>query len=464
MANTHDLIVIGSGPGGYVAALHASKAGLRVACIEKEKLGGVCLNIGCIPSKALLKSAEYANTARHLSDYGIDVGEVSVDFEKVIARSRKVSATSERGVKYLFKKGKIDLHEGTATITGPNTVSVSGSKPAELSASHIIVATGARPRWFPGMEPDGEKILTYREAIVRTQQPKSVVILGAGAIGLEFAYFMNAMGTEVTLVEGQDRLAPLEDAEVSKHLAKALKKLGITIKTGTFCKGVTTTDEGTQVTLAPAGSDETEVINAEITLLALGVRPNVEELGLEDVGVVLENGFIQTDSSCKTSVPSIYAIGDVAGAPCLAHKASAEAHVAVHSILGHGARPVDPNLIPSGIFTVPQVASVGKTQEQLEAEGTPFEIGQFNFAANGKNRGTGHTDGFVKILVAPDTEEILGAHIIGHDATELLSEVVLAMATELDGTSFLEAIHSHPISGEAVMEAMAEAIGVGVHS
>ena len=464
MANTHDLIVIGSGPGGYVAALQASKAGLRVACVEKEKLGGVCLNIGCIPSKALLKSAEYANTARHLADYGIEVGDVRVDFEKVVARSRKVSATSEKGVKYLFKKGKIDLHVGTARLTGPNSVSVSGDSPADLSADHIIVATGARPKWFPGMEPDGEKILTYREAIVRTQCPESVVILGAGAIGLEFAYFMNAMGSKVTLVEGQDRLAPLEDKEISKHLGKALKKMGIAIKTGTFCKGVTATDSGTQVTLAPAGSDETEVLESEITLLALGVRPNVEDLGLEDLGVALENGFIRTDNDCRTTIPSIYAIGDVAGAPCLAHKASAEAHVAVHSILGHSSRPVDPNLIPSGIFTVPQVASVGQTQEQLEASGTPFQIGQFNFAANGKNRGTGHTDGFVKILVDPATEEILGAHIIGQDATELLSEVVLAMATELDGTSFLEAIHSHPISGEAVMEAMAEALGVGVHS
>jgi dihydrolipoamide dehydrogenase len=464
MAFTHDLIVIGSGPGGYVAALLASKQGLNVACVEKGNLGGVCLNIGCIPSKALLKSAEYANTARHLSDYGINVGEVQVDFPKVIARSRKVSATSEKGVKYLFKKGKIDLHVGTARLTGPNAVQVTGEKETELSAPHIIVATGARPKWFPGMEPDGEKILTYKEAIVRTEQPESAVILGAGAIGLEFAYFLNAMGTQVTLVEGQDRLAPLEDAEISKHLAKSLKKQGITLRTSTFCKGVKATKTGTETTISPAGTQDTEVLKADMTLLALGVRPNVENIGLEQVGVALDGGFIQTDAQCRTSVASIFAIGDVAGAPCLAHKASAEAHVAVHAILGHTTQPVDPNLIPSGIFTVPQVASVGKTQEQLEAAGTPFKLGKFNFAANGKNRGTGHTEGFVKVLVDPEYEEILGAHILGQDATELLSELVLAMATEIDGSSFLQAIHAHPISGEAVMEAVAEAIGVGVHS
>jgi len=464
MAHTHDLIVIGSGPGGYVAALQASKAGLNVACVEKGKLGGVCLNIGCIPSKALLKSAEYANTARHLDDYGIQVGEVKVDFEKVIARSRKVSATSEKGVKYLFKKGKIDLHVGTARLVDANTVAVTGEKDTEISAPHIIVATGARPKWFPGMEPDGKRILTYKEAIVRTEQPKSVVILGAGAIGLEFAYFYNAMGSDVTLVEGQDRLAPLEDAEISKQLGKALRKQGITIKTGHFCKGVEATKKGTKTKIAPAGTEDIEVLEAEVTMLALGVRANIENIGLEEVGVKTEAGFIVTNDTQQTSVPNIYAIGDVAGAPCLAHKASADAHVAVHSILGHTSRPVDPNLVPSGIFTVPQVASVGKTQEELDASSTPYEVGRFNFAANGKNRGTGHTEGFVKVLIDPEYEEILGAHIIGHDATELLSELVLAMSAELDGTSFLEAIHSHPISGEAVMEAVAEALGVGVHA
>lgn len=459
MSTHYDVVVIGAGPGGYVAALQAARLGLKVACIEKDRLGGVCLNVGCIPSKALLKSAEYANTARHLSDWGIEVGEVKVDFPAIVQRSRKVADTSEKGVKFLFKKRGVQAIYGTARLASPSEVVVtSDDGETTLTANHVIVATGARARWFDGMEVDGDKVQTYKEAIVSQEQPDSIIVLGAGAIGLEFAYFFNAMGTKVTLIEGADRICPLEDAEVSKTLHRSLKKQGIDIKTGTFCKSAKPAADGAEVVL----SDGT-VLQADRVLLALGVRPNVEGLGLEDLGVSMNGGFIRVNSSFQTSVPGVYAIGDVSGPPCLAHKAIAEAHLCVDRIAGHHAPDLDPLAMPSGIYCVPQVASLGHTEDHLKANKIPHKVGKYPFAANGKNRGTGHTEGFVKVLVDPEYGELLGAHLIGDNATELLAELVVARRGEVDALTFARTIHAHPTSSEAVLEAMSEALEIGVH-
>jgi dihydrolipoamide dehydrogenase len=308
------------------------------------------------------------------------------------------------------------------------------------------------------MEVDGEKVQTYKEAIVSQVQPDSLIVLGAGAIGLEFAYFFNAMGTKVTLIEGADRICPLEDAEVSKALHRSLKKQGIEIKTSTMCSSAKATADGAEVVLADGST-----LTADRVLLALGVRPNVEGLGLEDLGVALDKGFIHVDSSYRTSVPGIYAIGDVAGPPCLAHKAIAEAHLCVERIAGHSAPDLDPLAMPSGIYCVPQVASMGHTEDQLKAQNIPYKVGKYPFAANGKNRGTGHTEGFVKVLVDPEYGELLGAHLIGDNATELLAELVLARRGEVDALTFARTIHAHPTSSEAVLEAMSEALGIGVH-
>jgi dihydrolipoamide dehydrogenase len=459
MSERYDLVVIGAGPGGYVAALQAARLGLKVACIEKDRLGGVCLNVGCIPSKALLKSAEYANTARHLGDWGIEVGEVKVDFPGIVQRSRKVADTSEKGVRFLFKKRGVTAIFGTAKILAAGRVQVSTEDGEQtLECTNIIVATGARARWFDGMVVDGERVQTYKEVIVSQEQPGSIIVLGAGAIGLEFAYFFNAMGTTVTLIEGAERICPLEEPEVSKALHRSFKKQGITIKTSTMCSGAAATAEGAEVMLADG-----ETLSADRVLLALGVRPNTEDLGLEDLGIALHKGFIQVDSSFCTSVPGIYAIGDVAGPPCLAHKAIAEAHLCVERIAGHTAPDLDPLNMPSGIYCVPQVASVGHTEGSLKEQGIPYTVGKYPFAANGKNRGTGATEGFVKVLIDPEFGELLGAHLIGDNATELLAELVLAKRGEVDALTFARTIHSHPTSSEAVLEAVSEAIGVGVH-
>ncbi|MBK9648617.1 MAG: dihydrolipoyl dehydrogenase [Deltaproteobacteria bacterium] len=455
-----DVLVIGSGPGGYVAAIRAAQLGLSAACVEKDRLGGVCLNWGCIPSKALLKSAEYAQTARHLSDYGVNVGEVTIDFPKVIKRSRGVADRSEKGVKFLFKKYGVTSISGTGRLVAAGEVEVTAAdgKTERHQAKHIIVATGARSRTFPGLTPDGERILTSREAIVLDKLPASAIVLGAGAIGLEFAWFWRQMGVKVTLVEGAPQIAPVEDAELADALAKHFTKEGVQIKTGAFCEKVERVGDGTRVTLKDGG-----VIEADITLLALGVAANIEDLGLEQLGVATNRGFIVVDRSCRTNVPGVYAIGDVAGPPMLAHKASAEAHICVERIAGRHVPDLDRDTLPAGTYCQPQIASVGRTEAALKAAGVDYKVGRFPFAANGKSRGTGHTEGFVKVLIGAKYGEILGAHIFGYDATELLANVVMAKSGEVDAETFLHTIHNHPTAGEAVMEAVAEALGVSVH-
>ena len=457
---TVDVAVIGAGPGGYVAAIRARLNGLSAVCIEKERLGGVCLNWGCIPSKALLKSAEHAIFLREeAAEFGFTVGEVGVDFKKVVARSRKVADQSERGVRSLFKKYGVQSLAGTAKIAGPGRVIVQSSAgETEVIAKHVIVATGARARQIPSIPVDGERILTYREAIVLDRLPESIIVLGSGAIGCEFAWFYSAFGSKVTLVEGADRLVPLEDHEVSAELATAFKKRGIEIHTGRFVKQAARDGDGVVVTLA----DGTE-LRATHCLSALGVQPNSEGLGLETVGATIgQGGFIDHDSSFRCGAQT-YAIGDVAGPPALAHTAYMEAHVCVDRIAGKHAADVDYANMPAATYCQPQIASVGLTELEAKRRGLAFTVGKFPFAANGKARGTGHTSGFVKVLVGTKYGEILGAHIIGHDASELLPNFVMARGAEVTAEHFLHTVHTHPTLGEAMYEAVAVAINQSCH-
>jgi dihydrolipoamide dehydrogenase len=454
-----DLIVIGAGPGGYPAAIRGAQLGLRTACVEKERLGGVCLNWGCIPSKALLKTAELAHKIRHADDFGLSAGPLTIDFAKVIARSRKVADRFQKGVAGLFKKYKVTSIAGTARLSAPNTVVITSAEGERtLTATHIVLATGARARSFPTMRPDGERVLTYREAIVLDQQPPSVVILGAGAIGMEMAYFWHAMGTSVTVVEGMDEVLPIEDRECGREVHKAYEKSGITVRCGVKVESVARDGDGCAVTLVGG-----EVLRAHTVLLALGIAPNTE--GLAESGVRLDKrGFIEIDTSHRTSVAGVYAVGDCCnGGPALAHVATRQAHVVVERIAGLHVPDVDYTALPSCTYCQPQVASVGRTEEALKAAGVAYNVGKFPFAANGRSQGAGTPEGFVKVLVDPKTGELLGAHIVGADATELIGEVVLARAGELTAEWVAHTMHAHPTASEAVMEAVAGALGVGVH-
>lgn len=461
MSTDYDLLVIGAGPGGYPAAIRGAQLGLKTACVEKELLGGVCLNWGCIPSKALLKTAEFANKIRHSEDFGLTTGELGIDFEKVVARSRKVSTRFNRGVKSLFKKYGVTNISGTATLVAPGQVKITSSKGEQtLTAKHIVIATGARARVFPGMEPDGTHILTYREAIVRDAKPASLIVLGAGAIGMEFAYFMNAMGVEVTVVEGQPQILPLEDAETAAVVEKSFKKSGITFHTGAFVDTVAREGDGCVVTLKDGQS-----LKAEVVLLALGVTPNSDNVGLDNVGINTDGrGFITVDKNHQTNVPGIYAVGDVCSVgPALAHTATRQAHVVVERIAGLHVPDIDYTAMPSATYCQPQIASVGYTEKAARAEGLEFSVGKFPFLANGRMQGAGTPDGFVKVLVGKKYGEILGAHIVGADATEMITEFVLARNNELDAESLLETVHAHPTASEAMLEAVADAMGVSVH-
>jgi dihydrolipoamide dehydrogenase len=456
-----DLVVIGAGPGGYPAAIRGAQRGLSTLCIEKELLGGVCLNWGCIPSKALLKTAELAHKIRHSDDFGLETGELNIDFAKVIARSRKVSKRFNRGVGSLFKKYGVTRMEGTARITGPNTVEVTSSAGTEtVTAKHIVVATGARARTFPSIQPDGKRILTYREAIVHDQAPGKVVVLGGGAIGMEFAYFWNGMGADVTVVEGQSHVLPLEDEECAAVVAKAYKKAGVDVRTGVFVDNVARDGDGCIVTLQGG-----ETLACDIVLVALGVTPNTDDIGLDTVGVRTDaRGFIEVDSSYRTNVAGIYAVGDVCNlGPALAHTATRQAHVCVERIAGHHAPDVDYDNMPSCTYCQPQVASVGLTEKAAKAKGLSYSVGKFPFLANGRSQGAGTPDGFVKVIVDDTYGEILGAHIVGADATEMISEFVLAKSSESTAELIANTVHAHPTASEAMMEAVAESLGVSVH-
>lgn len=460
-----DVVVIGAGPGGYVAAIRASQLGLKTICVESEHLGGICLNWGCIPTKALLKNAEYMHFLNHAGDFGFQLKGVDVNFAKVVERSRGVANQMSNGIGFLFKKYKVQHVVGFGTVKNPGTVEVkdkSGSVTDTIAAKHIIIATGARPRMFPGIDVDREVVITSREAMVPKSIPKSLVVMGAGAIGVEFAYFYNAFGTKVTIIEMMKNILPIEDIDVSKELERHYRKASIDLLTETRVLSAKKSGKGAEIVIQKKdGSQET--LKADLALNAIGIQANLEDLGLEQNGVKIERGFIVIDKYCKTNVPGIYAIGDVAGPPWLAHKASAEGLVVAESIAGHHSDGVDYTSIPGCTYCQPQVASIGLTEEKAKAAGHEIKVGKFPFTANGKAHGIGEAKGFVKLIFDAQYGELLGAHLIGPDVTEMIAELGLARALEATGPMIFKTIHSHPTLSEAVMEAAAVAFDECVH-
>ena len=469
--SSYDVVVVGTGPGGYETAIRATQLGFKTAVIEKNKLGGVCLNIGCIPTKALLKSAELMAYATHLADYGLTLdGTITPDFSKVIERSRGVADKMNKGVQFLMKKNKIDVIFGHGKLLGGGKIDVQPSenmdgetqgKAQTVEAKHIILATGARAREIPPLPPDGEKIIDYKTAMLQTTPPKRLAIAGAGAIGVEFAYFYHNMGTEVTIIEVLDRIVPIEDKDVSRELARSFKKAGIKVMTGASVQGVDTSGKVLKVTVKTKKGEET--IECDQVLSAVGVVGNVENLGLENLGIETDRGSIVTDEFGRTNVESVYAIGDVAGPPWLAHKASHEGILCVEKIAGHEVRPMNKNNIPGCTYCQPQIASVGYTEEKAKEAGFEVKVGKFPFTASGKASAAGNNEGFVKVIYDAQYGEFLGCHIIGHDATELIAEAVTARELETTYHEILEAIHPHPTLSEAVMEATRAAIGASIN-
>jgi len=465
MAKEFDVCVIGTGPGGYVAAIRAAQLGFKTAVVEKRFLGGVCLNIGCIPTKALLRSAEVFESIAHASDYGIDVKDYTANFEGMVKRSRNVADKMSKGVKFLMKANDIEVLNGTGVFKSEKELAVQddeGKEKETVKAKHFIIATGARPRQLPNLEIDGKMIIDSEKAMQLEKQPKKLVIVGGGAIGVEFAYFYNSIGTEVTLVELQKTLVPVEDADVGKELGKIYKKKGVNVMTDSSVEKVEKKGKGVKVTIKTSkGSEEVE---ADMVLSAVGVVGNVENIGLEKAGVETKKGDIVVDKSTyKTSADNIYAIGDVIGAPWLAHKASHEATVLAEQLAGENPHPVRYDNIPGCTYCEPQVASVGMTEKQAKDEGYDIMIGKFPFSASGKAAGLGHEEGFVKVVFDKKYGEWLGCHMIGSHVTELIAEAVVARDLETTGHEIISAVHPHPTMSEAVMEAVAEAYGEGVH-
>lgn len=462
----YDLIVIGSGPGGYVAAIRAAQLGMNTAVIEKESLGGICLNWGCIPTKALLKSAQVFEYIQHAEEYGIKVGNSKADFTAMIQRSRSVADGMSKGVQFLMRKNKIAVIQGTGALVPGNKVSVAGAdgKTTEYSAKHIIVATGGRAKHLPNLPIDGEKVIDYRKAMTLEKQPKSMVVVGAGAIGVEFAYFYRALGTEVTIVEFLEQgLLPREDSDVSKELAKLYTKKGMKILANTSVESVDTKGKGCAVLVKNRKTGATETIQCEVVLSAAGVTPNTENIGLEKVGVKTDRGVIEVDSFYRTNIPGIYAIGDVVPGPALAHVASAEGIICVEKIAGHHPEPLDYGNIPACTYCSPEVASVGYTEEAAKAAGYELKIGKFPFSASGKASAGGDKSGFVKVIFDAKYGEFLGAHLIGQNVTEMIAEVVAARKLETTGHEIVKTIHPHPTMSEAIMEAAAAAYGEVIH-
>lgn len=456
-----DLIVVGGGPGGYTAAIRSAQLGLRTAIVERDRLGGVCLNWGCIPTKALIKSAEVLNAIRHAGEFGINAAPPQVDFPKMIQRSRSVADRLSKGVEFLMKKNKIACFAGHARLLAGGMIEV---KTAEgdtiLSANHTILATGARPRPLPNLPFDRKRIISSTEAMTLPQQPTSMVIIGAGAIGVEFAYFYNAIGTKVTIVEMMPSILPIEDRDITKELERSFKKQGIEALTNARVEKVRPSSDGVNVEiLTPDGTREA---HGDVAMVAIGVQGNVENLGLEEAGVVLERGYIQVDDDYKTSAPGVYAIGDVAGPPWLAHVASAEGIHCVEAIAGRKPDPIDYSSIPGCTYCHPQVASIGLTEEKARAEGHEVKIGKFPFRVLGKAIAAGETDGMVKLVFDAKFGELLGAHILGAEATELISELLIAKRHEATAQSILHAVHAHPTMSEAIMEAAAAAEGEAI--
>ncbi|MFT6815284.1 MAG: dihydrolipoamide dehydrogenase [Sphingobacteriales bacterium] len=460
---SYDIIVIGSGPGGYVAAIRASQLGLKAAVVEKESLGGVCLNWGCIPTKALLKSAEVFNYINHAEDYGIELKSPKADFTKVIKRSRGVAEGMSKGVQFLLKKNKVDVIEGTAKIKKAGIVEVSDNKGVkkDYTAKNIILATGSRSRQLPNMPQDGTKIIGYREAMVLDKMPKSMVVVGSGAIGVEFAYFYNTMGTDVTIVEYMDRIVPVEDADISKELEKNFKKSGIKIMTSSEVLSVDTKGKLSKVNIKTKKGQE--VIEAEVVLSAVGVAPNIESIGLEENNIALEKGKIKVDDFYQTSLKGVYAIGDVVHGQALAHVASAEGIICVEKISGMDVQALDYGNIPGCTYCYPEIASVGLTEAQAKEAGYELKVGKFPFSASGKASASGSKEGFVKVIFDAKYGEWLGAHFIGKGVTDMIAEAVVARKLETTGHEIIKSVHPHPTMSEAVMEAAAAAYDEVIH-
>lgn len=462
MAN-FDLIVIGSGPGGYVAAIRASQLGLKTAVVEKESLGGICLNWGCIPTKALLKSAQVFEYMQHAADYGITVKEAKADFEAVVKRSRGVADGMSKGVQFLMKKNKIEVIMGTGKLTKDKKVEVTSTdgKREIHEAKHIILATGGRARELPNIKIDGEKVIEYRKAMSLPKQPKSMVVIGSGAIGVEFAYFYNTLGTKVTIVEFMPRIVPVEDADVSKELEKIYKKKGMDIYTNSTVESVDTKGKTCKVSVkTPTGNI---TIEADVVLSAAGVVTNLEGIGLEEAGVKTDKGKVLVDDFYKTNVEGVYAIGDIVKGPALAHVASAEGIICVEKIAGHHPQPLNYGNIPGCTYCSPEIASVGMTEEAAKAAGYELKVGKFPFSASGKASAAGAKEGFVKVIYDAKYGEWLGAHFIGANVTEMIAEVVAARNLETTGHEILKTVHPHPTMSEAVMEATAAAYGEVIH-
>ncbi|MEO6980145.1 MAG: dihydrolipoyl dehydrogenase [Mucilaginibacter sp.] len=459
----YDLIVIGSGPGGYVAAIRASQLGLKTAIIERESLGGICLNWGCIPTKALLKSAEVFEYINHAADYGITVGSSEVNFDALIKRSRGVADGMSKGVQFLMRKNKIDVIMGTGKLKSKGTVTVTNAagETSDVSAKHIILATGGRSRELPNLKQDGVKVIGYRQAMVLPKKPASMIVVGSGAIGIEFAYVYNAIGTKVTVVEFLDNIVPLEDEEVSKQLARTLKKQGINIMTSSNVESVDSSGDVCKVQVKTATG--TETLEAEIVLSAVGISTNLEGIGLEENGVQTDRGKVVVDDYYRTNVEGVYAIGDIVKGQALAHVASAEGIICVEKIAGQNPHPLDYNNIPGCTYCSPEIASVGYTEKAARAAGYELKIGKFPFSASGKASAAGAKEGFVKLIFDAKYGEFLGAHMIGHNVTEMLAEVVVARKLEATGHEMIKSVHPHPTMSEAIMEAAADAYGEVIH-
>jgi dihydrolipoamide dehydrogenase len=459
----YDIIVLGSGPGGYVTAIRASQLGFKVAVVEKESLGGVCLNWGCIPTKALLKSAQVFDYLKHASDYGLTVSSFDKDFNAVVARSRNVADGMSKGVQFLMKKNKIDVIEGYGTLKTGKKVDVKAAdgKTTEYSADHIIIATGARSRELPNLPQDGVKVIGYRKAMTLPTQPKSMIIVGSGAIGVEFAHFYNSMGTEVTIVEFMPNIVPVEDEDISKQMERSMKKAGVKIMTSSSVERIDTSGPGVKAFVKTAKGEE--VLEADMLLSAVGIKTNIENIGLEAVGIATDKDKILVNAYNQTNVPGYYAIGDVTPGQALAHVASAEGINCVEKIAGLHVDPIDYGNIPGCTYATPEIASVGLTEKQAKEKGYELKIGKFPFSASGKAKASGASDGFVKVIFDAKYGEWLGCHMIGAGVTDMIAEAVVARKLETTGHEILKSIHPHPTMSEAVMEAVADAYGEVIH-
>jgi dihydrolipoamide dehydrogenase len=459
----YDIIVLGSGPGGYVTAIRASQLGFKVAVIEKESLGGICLNWGCIPTKALLKSAQVFDYLKHASDYGLTIKEFDKDFSAVVKRSRDVADGMSKGVQFLMKKNKIDVIDGFGKIKTGKKVDVTATdgKVTEYSADHIIIATGARSRELPNLPQDGVKVIGYRQAMTLPKQPKKLIVVGSGAIGVEFAHFYNSMGTEVTIVEFMPNIVPVEDEDISKQMERSMKKAGINIMTNASVERIDTSGKGVKAFVKTAKGEE--VLEADVLLSAVGIKTNIENIGLEEVGIATDKDKIVVNAYNQTNVPGYYAIGDVTPGQALAHVASAEGINCVEKIAGMHVEPIDYGNVPGCTYATPEIASVGLTEKQAKEKGYELKIGKFPFSASGKAKASGASDGFVKVIFDAKYGEWLGCHMIGAGVTDMIAEAVVARKLETTGHEILKAIHPHPTMSEAVMEAVADAYGEVIH-